>query len=248
MAEDNIRQLINRFTELSSRAYDHNIFTHTEFLSMAEQDILLSLRLPAAPEFIGGYDGAERRIAVFGKEEDIGYAFSPPVSCIKIQPLSQKFAQDFVHRDILGSVMSLGIERKVTGDIIISEKSAYIFCLENISEYIIENLNSVRNTSVKCSCGSVPQSILNNKKEKTVFVASLRVDAMISAAYNLGRSAAKELVENEKVFINARLVKNAGQTACVGDIISVRGYGRFSFDGITKTTKKGNLCAVFSIY
>ena len=77
MREDNSKQLINRAKELSMRADNHGIFTHTEFLSMAEQSDILSQKLPLQPSFFGGYEAAERRIACFNCDE----GSNVPITC-----------------------------------------------------------------------------------------------------------------------------------------------------------------------
>lgn len=248
MAEDELRQLKKRFSELAERADKHCTWTETEFLNMAEQDALLSMRF-AVPFFLdGGFDGAERRVAFFGSEEQTGYVCERCFTCIKIEPLSQKFAGQLTHRDILGAIMSLGIERKVTGDILIFDNIGYVFCLENIAEYICTNLTSVKHTSVKCGICAPPEKLNEPPKESNVVVVSERLDAVIAAVYKLSRSAVKELVLSGKVYANGRLVSSQGAVLPENCIVSVRGYGRFLYEGILRNTKKGKLSVCVRIY
>lgn len=240
--------LQNRFLELAERADQYTIFTDTDFLGMAEQNILLSMRLPMPYTFYGGYEGAERRIACFGSLELCGYEYLPPITCVCIRPAMQKFAEKLTHRDILGALMSLGIERKATGDILIEENVGYVFCLEEIAEYILRNLSSVRHTSVKCSIGSPPESLSQPPESVSRTVSSDRLDALIAEVYQLGRSAAKELVLSERVYLNGRLTTNAGISVPEDSIVSVRGHGRFRYEGMLRTTKKGRLSVRVKIY
>ncbi len=114
---------------------------------MEEQSELASLNLPCDYATFGGYDGAERAVAAFGN----GCQYAEfPVKIIKAEPLSQKFADKLSHRDFLGSLMGLGIKRNVLGDIVIKENTGYIFCLDSIADYIVQNLDKVRHTGVKC--------------------------------------------------------------------------------------------------
>lgn len=245
---EDIRQIQNRFTELAERSEKQNIWTESDFLSMAEQDILLSMHYSVQVNLTGGYENAERRIAVFGSEEDIGYSYTSPIQCICIKPAIQKFADQLTHRDILGALMSLGFDRKATGDILITENIGYLFCLENIADYIIRNLTSVRHTTVRVSRCEPPETFSAPPKSISINVASERLDALIAAVYKLGRTAAKELITSERVYINSRLSSNAGVSVPENSIISVRGYGRFRYEGMLKTTRKGRLSVQVSVY
>ncbi len=245
MTEDE-KMLKNRFTELYMRSESHYIHTKTDFFTMAEQDTLLKMGIPCG--FDGGFEGAERRLAHFGNEEDIGYPYESPICCISISPIMQKFADEFTHRDILGSVMSLGIERKSTGDILIIDNVAYLFCLRDISQHVIENLTSVRHTTVKCSICTPPKRLVLPPEPTAYIVSSERLDAIIAAIYKFGRAAAKDLFSAERVYINSHLSKSPEATPAEGDVISVRGCGRFIYEGVNKQTKKGRLCIMARVY
>lgn len=86
---DEERALKNSFSELAARAYDGSYYTYSRFLTLAEQNTLLGMTFPIAVSLDGGYDGAERRIAVFGSEDDLGYAAEPPLAFIEIAPVSE---------------------------------------------------------------------------------------------------------------------------------------------------------------
>jgi len=138
--------------------------------------------------------------------------------------------------------MSLGIDRKATGDILIHENIGYLFCLSNIADYITANLSSVKHTTVKCSICTAPEILSQPPEPSTVNISSERLDSLISAVYNLGRNASKDLITSELVYVNSRLAVSAGSTVSENSIVSVRGYGRFIYEGMLKTTKKGRLC------
>ena len=241
--------LKKRFEELSTRSYSKGIWVYSDFLTVAEQSTLLKMRLPVPVTLDGGFEGAERRIACFGSEENCGYEAYPPYVCIKIEPVNQKFADELSHRDFFGSIMALGIKREVLGDIIVFENCGYLFCLESIAEYICENLVSVRRTSVKCTAVSSPpvESVALPDEEEFV-IASARVDAVAAAVYKLSRSLAKELTEKGLVSINSVVTQNADTPLEPHDTVSVRGYGRFIFEGEKRQTKKGRLRAGIRVY
>ena len=241
--EEDIRQLQKRFEELAARANGRGRYAYTQFLTLAEQDVLqkMSRQLDAPFVWMGGYEAAERRLACFGREEDLGYPPESPVCCLSIAPASKKFAGDLGHRDFLGSLMALGIKRQLLGDIQIVNGVGYLFCLEEIAPYLCENLISVGRTTVRCE-GCEPPGQLSQPPEPTeVVVASERLDALIAAVWKLSRNQAQELLERGMVFIDGRLVESPSHTLREGDMVSVRHQGRFRYEGTLRETKKGRL-------
>lgn len=235
-----------RFTELADRAAERCYTTFTDFLNIDEQSILEEMKTGAPYRLFGGYDFAERRVAGFGEYCE-GAEF--PISIIKIEPLAQKFADKLNHRDFLGSLMGLGIKREMLGDIVINNNIGYLFCMETIENYIILNLDKVRRTSVKCSAVSfLPQSAVKEPAEKQLVVASERLDVIIAGVYNFSRNEIKEMFTARKIFVNSRLCENYSQLAKSGDVISVRGKGRFIYDSALGSTKKGRLVIKVKVY
>lgn len=245
---DELQILKNRFKELASRSRNRGIYCYSDFLNLYEQTLLCN-EIKYGFSLYGGFEDAERKIAVFGNSDEFGYEPKPPVVLLCISPLSQKFSDDLTHRDFLGSIMGLGIKRETLGDIIITQNRGYLFCLESIAEYIKDNLTGVRRTSVSCElCESLPEDALPKPEEKLVIVSSLRLDALISGVYDISRSKSAALIEGEKVFINSKLTSSTSKTIEEGDTVSVRGYGRFRFTGILGGTKKGKnriICLVY---
>lgn len=235
-----------RFEELAKRADERCYTTYTEFLNMEEQSELLSLRLEVPFQLYGGYDGAERCVAAFGYDcESAPF----PITYIKIEPAAKKFADKLTHRDFLGSLMGLGLTREVIGDILINDSTGYLMCLDSVAEYIVGNLDKVRHTSVKCAViNELPGDVQSEPEEQQEIVASLRIDVLAAAVYNLSRSAVKELFTQRKVFVNSRLCENFSLVPKEGDIISVRGKGRFKLGEVLGKTKKNRMIVLLYIY
>ncbi len=190
----------------------------------------------------GGYDNAERCVASFGDREYFVDNNDYPIKCILINPVNQKFADSLTHRDFLGSLMGLGIRREVLGDIIIHENSGYLFCLDTICDYIIENLTQVKHTTVKCELtANIPANALPQPVSREIIVSSERLDVIVSAIYNMSRSQVLPLFNTEKVFVNGVVKQSHSATVNVDDKISVRGYGRFIYKGVLRKTKKDRL-------
>lgn len=245
---DETQILKNRFKELSNRSHNRGIYCYSDFLNLHEQTLLCN-EIRYGFSLYGGFEDAERKIAIFGTADEFGYEPEPPVALLCIAPLSQKFSDDLTHRDFLGSLMGLGIKRETLGDIIITENKGYLFCLESIADYIKDNLTSVRRTSVSCElCKALPEDALPKPEEKLVIVSSLRLDALISGVYDISRSKSAALIEVEKVFINGKLTPNTSKAVEEGDTVSVRGYGRFKFKEISGNTKKGKTRIICLVY
>ncbi len=247
--EAEIQQLKKRFEELSGRSYARGCYTFTDFLTLAEQDVLLRLRLSGSPaRLTGGYDGAERKVAVFGSVDLCGYEAQPPIVCLAIEPVAQKFSDQLSHRDFLGSLMALGIRRQLLGDILIRDNCGYAFCLDSICGYILQQLTQVRHTTVRCRRTDPPEICLTPPPQSAVNVASERLDALIAAVYRLSRGDSQRYFEQEKVFVNSRLTLSPSVSVKPGDLISVRGLGRFLYDGVGQQTRKGRLRVFVRVY
>lgn len=233
-----------RFNELYSRAYEKSYNVFSDFLNLEEQSVLANTYLPCIT--YGGYDTAERIIAGFGK--DIEKA-DFPVTWLIISPVIQKFADKLTHRDFLGALMNLGIKREMLGDIIIADNCAYLVCLEKISRYVMDNLSRIKHTNVKVSkTDSLPDNIIKPPKSNELVVSSLRLDVLISAVYKLSRNEASRLFTAGKIFVNSKLIVNTSYQIKEQDIVSVRGFGRFTFSQQLRKTKKDRLVVEVIIY
>ena len=144
--------LINRINELAEKSYSENRFVFTDFLDMSQLSSFYSLERDLAyvgTSVSGGTEGCERCMVRFGTPESLGYDEAFPIVLLHISPVQKKFSDALTHRDFLGSVIGLGIERTKLGDIIVRDNEGYIFVSESISEYILENLSKVKHTNVR---------------------------------------------------------------------------------------------------
>lgn len=240
--------ITRRLSELADRAYQRDIITCSDFLNLHEQSLLKALRPRCPYSLRGGFDLAERKIACFGVDE-ASETYEPPLKCVLIEPLSKKFSDELTHRDFLGSLMGLGIKREKLGDIAVEDNSAHLICLEEIAPYVSENLTQVRHTSVKCEIlDDIPQTMIKLPEITEIVIPSERLDALISEVWRLPRSKAKTLCEEGRVFVDSALTQNASKSLDGGEIVSVRGLGRFIFDGTVRETKKHRLRAGVRIF
>lgn len=251
-SEKDIQQLKNRLRDLAERSFQQNLFTFTGFLGLSEQQVYWQLEKElcyAGTCLSGGCEGAERRILRFGNSAELGYEAAFPISCIHIRPLSAKFADELSHRDFLGALMNLGLERSAVGDIKVGQKEAWVFCQETIGDFICENLEQIRHTHVRCevteSFEAVPQE---EPKLLSIQVSSPRADAVLSKVYNKSRNECLELFRTGRVYIDGRLCGNNSRMLKRGETVNARGYGKFVFSGEPRETRKGKLHIEVEVY
>ncbi len=249
---DNSELLKKRFVELANRAYNAGIYTFTSFLGLAEfsvfEAVKSNLKSTSYTAF-GGAVGTERVMIRFGDENEIGYEAPFPIVCIKAEPVSQKFADKLTHRDFLGAILNLGIERSSLGDIPIIDNTAYIFAKEDIADFIISSLSRVKHTDVSLSVVTeLPEGELFKTERRTVQLQSERIDALIAKLFSLSRESAQNLIKRELVFVSGRLCTSTSYSPKPGDIISVRGHGRLIYRSYSSTTRKGKFNVEVDVY
>lgn len=250
MTEDEVWE--KRFRELAKKSYDGGCYTFTPFLSLDKLSLFYRMEKElsyAGYCLSGGVEGAERQVLRFGDAKTFGYEVDFPISCLLAEPAAPKFAEELTHRDFLGALMSLGVERELIGDMIVREKSCCIFCLERIAGYLAENLTKVRHTGVRLTVlTEMPETAKPLYQEEQVIVSSERIDALIAKLYHLSRSESAGLFPAKKVFVGGRQCESAGYLCKDGDIVSVRGYGKFIVCGDFGVTGKGRLRVTLKIY
>lgn len=244
--------LKGRLTDLARRAYQQNIYTYSDFLSPAELAVLEELRKELSYihiETFGGNEQCERQLVSFGSEEEFGYPGYFPIQVVEVTPLAEKFSEALTHRDYLGALMHLGIRRGTLGDILIKDKTAYIFCLESIADYIVAELSKVKHTCVMCKITdmNVP-ALAPTLKEESFPVASLRLDIILACLLKCSRSEALSLFEEKLVTLNGRVTGRNSILLKDGDIFSVRGHGKFIFVSAGGSTRKGKIYVTIKRY
>lgn len=232
-----------RILEWANRSWNQGVYCFSHFLDLAQRSDFLSLvsSMPPVPwQLYGGAEGCERQMLRFGDEATCGYDAPFPIQCLKIAPLSAKFAEPLTHRDYLGALMALGMERETMGDIVIRKDGAFLFCEERIAPYILEHFVQARHTSLSCEIvDTLPEGPLFETKRMSVQLSSQRVDALIAHVFKLSRGDAQALFPAGKIFVSGRLCESPGYTPKPDDIISVRGFGRMKYIGIESLSKKG---------
>ncbi|WP_110929346.1 YlmH family RNA-binding protein [Bacillus massiliglaciei] len=215
----------------------------TDFLDPRQQQILTAILgndPEAGLEFFGGGDQAERKRALLYPDY-----LTPQLSDFQLALYEVVYPSKFVtldHRQVLGSLMSLGLKREKFGDILIAKHQVQFAASEEIGDYIRANLNKIGQASVTVKRIPLEKIAAEAESwiEQTCTVSSLRLDAVLSTILNISRQKSQALIAGGKVKLNFKQTESVTEDCCEGDILSVRGYGRckvFSIEGKTKKDK-----------
>ena len=170
----------------------------------------------------------------------MGYEEEFPITILKITLVGGKFATLVTHRDVLGAIMGLGIERQKVGDIFINGNFAYVLAHETVAKLILLSLDSVGRNKVSVEeINSLPLDLAPKTKTQRFSVSSNRADAIICKVFSLPREDGKELFLKQLVFVNGKPIDNSSKAIRYGETVTVRGYGKFTFIKEDGQSKKG---------
>lgn len=246
--------------ESAQLAFQKGIPVYTDFLGLAEQNLFLEhIRdyPPVSYSVYGGKEDTERYCICFDGTQTVSglqkqepeFPESFPISCVKISASGLKYSGALSHRDYLGAILHLGISRSKIGDIYITEQNAYVFCMDTIADFLCNELITVKHTQVHCELTQPEPALLAPVlKEISGTVASLRLDALVALAFQGSRSSLTAYIEGGKTYINGRLSVKPGEQLEAGDVVSVRGKGRFLVAEINHKTKKGRIAITIKKY
>ena len=243
--------VVANFLDKAALSGGKNIPTATKFLTPAQQALLAPI---AKGEKISNYgfygisDDAERKIAVFYPDytdfDSVKEDFVALLRCTKSP-------QDTLsHRDYLGSLLGLGLDRPVIGDIFVHETGADIVVLREILSFLLTNYNKAGRKSLELA--EIDPSLLISGQSAGVEVrqtlSSLRLDCVVSGLWKLSRTASEEAIESGKVLLNGLECKKCDRLIKEGDKLNIRGKGKCVFLSQSGTSRKGKIVALFEQY
>ncbi len=187
--------------------------------------------------FFGGYPQASRVFLCISLSDNTPQFPITPVL------ISSKGSRPLMHRDYLGSLMGLGIKRECVGDIVLlSDTQAVVFVREEMFPHIERDLDKVARDSVTVSIYTGDTTTLSSTTENIrLVVSSMRIDNILSSLINCSRSKAIDLIASDCVFCNYFQMKKPSHSVCTGDVISVRGYGKFIIGENVGKSRRDNL-------
>jgi RNA-binding protein YlmH len=252
MDKDEFGYLYSRLDDHSRRA-DRGEIAVSGFLSPRELRFGCEYLTAGRKSFVvfGGYEGAERcRIyqipeymeGVNSPKELLTYGVDTEIEVIRIIGSGYRV---FTHRDFLGSLLALGLERAVLGDIVVNNDgySAYVFCDRKISEFIIGECERIGNDKVRCERTSVDSDFSVRRKTEAISdtVSSPRLDCIVGALVSVSREKAKEIVLNGYCEVDFETEQRCDRMIRAESLISIRGHGRFRIISVDEKTKKGRI-------
>ena len=234
---DSVRQVLNR-----------NVPKFVGFLDESGAAVGVQAARNAQVKYMlyGGYEGAEK--VFFGAFPDWCEPEAEQFPIVKLK-IVNKGKRILSHRDILGALMSQGIERDTVGDILPDEKNSVVFVSVTIAEHIIANVSKIADCGVEITVDEsdyLPRS--TDFTELTDTVASLRLDCVIAAITGVSRGKATEFVESGMVAVNGLEMIKVSREISVGDVLTVRRKGRFIIDSAADVTKKGRIVLKYRKY
>lgn len=270
---DEERMLVRRAEELRDRAAGGSAAC-TDFLSPREAFILASLgfetrrsRSELSSEeqfgfFWGGYPEAQRRLYIclpgfyaYSLPDSESEAVEPSELAKLFDELSEHLTAIYIkksgyveltHRDYMGAILGLGIDRSRIGDIVMTEEGAVVFAEPRIADYIRSSLSEVGRDHVRLE--AVPKDIKLSQSFEALSgtVASARLDSVVSELANTSRETAKELIRRGLVEHNYFEASATDSPVSSGDVISIRREGRvkggkFIVDSADELTAKGRI-------
>ncbi len=239
-----------RLIDLSKQANRKGIVLFSGFLNLNELNIYHQSKrfFETETEAFGGVPCAERQMIAFIPDA-LYYEWEYPIAALRIVPVYPKFAEKFGHRDVLGAIMKLGVDRSKIGDILIGDDASYLLLEEEMASYFKEQLDRIRQTVVRLEDAALAGiEIQQELTEREGIVTSNRLDSVVACVHRLSRSQALELFRREKVFVNGKLMQNSTYACHPGDIVSVRGFGRFVYQFESGETNKGRIKFQYGLY
>lgn len=246
-------QLLARARDLLLRAEKGEV-AYTPFLTPREQRLLREgLSFAGAGEallFAGGYESAERKRMyalpdyMLGQEDAVrdellGETFGASLVSLMVKGSGYR---ELYHRDYLGAILNLGVERDAIGDLcVISKNEAILFCDRTMADFLKGELVRVANDVVSLSEVTPPQDFDGGRKFVPVSdtVASPRADAVVAALCDLSRERAQALFRAGLVEIDYEPLEKYDRDVAAGAVIAVRGHGKFIVRSLSDKTKKG---------
>ncbi len=228
-----------------------NIPANTAFLSPRELEMArLLLGEPEGLYRFGGYAEAERRMLCYLPdylEESSLMEEDAPVACLR----ATYFEGDTLsHRDFLGALMGAGVARETVGDICVDKGSCDFFVTREISPWLLQNFSSAGRTKFRLQEIPLGEAKIPEPEVKIIkdTLASIRLDAVISSGFRIGRGGASDAVNAGRASINGLPCTKSDKTVAEGDTVSVRGMGKIRLAQVNGQTKKGRISVIIERY
>lgn len=239
-------EFIKKINDLYNRSENKNILTYTNFLTQTERELIKNNISGKKLFFSGGIENCERVRAFFLPEYIDNLDVSQYITLYKVTFSFKKLT----HRDFLGAILALGIKRECIGDIYVFEKEAYFFVTREMTDFIKNNLIKVGAVGVELMQINFNEIKIPEKSfcEVKFTVQSLRLDSVIAGIFKESREKMNLKIREGVVLLNYVVCQNTNEKINVGDIISVRGFGKAKIYNIGGKSRSGKTFVEAQIY
>ncbi len=216
----------------------------TAFLNEEEQAaVLKNVICDSCVRLDGGYPEAQKKKVIFLSDEEDDFS---DIVCLCAE-LDQRFRK-IGHRDILGALMHLQIDRHSFGDFWVDENRIYLYTSPSMAGFLIDHLFRIGQLSVSFhEIAERPAQVFRTEQISCV-IASERLDAIVAGLTKSSRSEAKEMIRRGLVQVNHVTLEEPDELCNNNVTISIRGTGRFVYLGTVRKTRNGRLAAEFLHY
>ena len=173
--------------------------------------------------------------------------YVPNLDDYQITVVNVKYASKFLtlgHKDVLGSMMSLGIDRSKFGDIRIGDDEVQFAIADELKDYMTANFTSVGKAKVTVEAIQDANTFIDSTDtwvEEMHIVSSLRLDVVVAALMNISRQKSASLIHGEKIKVNWAVRNQPSFELHESDMLSLRGAGRFKVLAIEGRTRKDKI-------
>lgn len=239
--------ILSRLNDLSTRCERQRKPCFLGFLDEFQQKVCRDAlkRSPLRHRFFGGYEDAERLFLGISPWEEGLQDAAFPIACVGVTFRPQ---DGLSHRDFLGSVMGLSLKREAVGDILVEEGFARLYLSQPVKDAVLSQLTKVGRAGVSCREVPLGGAAIRRYEEVTGTVSSLRLDCAVAFLAGLSRSAAARLITGGLVAVDGQAATDQTRLLRPGEKLSIRGTGKFLFDGELGTGRKGRLRVLFRKY
>ncbi|MEE0944980.1 MAG: YlmH/Sll1252 family protein [Clostridia bacterium] len=236
---NNDKLLIRRISDISTLADKYNMPRFSDFLDEGEQAEIKATYIDNGGVWYGGYETASRRMIGFFPDWCEADYDEFPIAAVKIENKGNK---NLTHRDYLGTIMSLGLERKKIGDISVSPNGAYVFVSKDMAD-VVSGIEKISNCGVRCKIVPITECEIAAAEfeMRNIVAASMRLDAVLAALLKVSRKKSSDLIAGGKCAVNHLLTERSDYILCEGDLLSVRGFGRAEIVAVGSKTRSDRL-------
>lgn len=195
--------------------------------------------------FFGGFENSERKILIIYpdkyNQDMITKNYNKILKVIRIQLIEEERGK-LSHRNYLGGIVKLGMKREKVGDILVSDEGADIIVKEETAETLkneLATLTRFENAKFEIIEYQNLREQIIKVEEINIIVPSLRLDNFVSDLARTSRSKAVQIIDSERVFINGQNETKSAKQVKLGDVITIRGKGRFVVKEFSGSTRSG---------